>query len=134
LPDVRCADARSAKIGSPDGVTRCFKVSAYKVEPSKTILARNLLPKDDWRLALTDEVVECGPQVPLVSKPAAFACRGERLARTGSGPHRTALGPSRETEGERPASDPGEEMALSVLGEFCGGDVLNGSFIHNSDW
>jgi hypothetical protein len=41
----------------------------YKVQPGKPILARNLLSKYDWRLALADEVVECGPQVPLVSKP-----------------------------------------------------------------
>jgi hypothetical protein len=47
LSDVRCADARSAKIRSPNGVTRCFKVSAYKVEPPKAIFARNLLSKDD---------------------------------------------------------------------------------------
>jgi hypothetical protein len=77
-----------------------LEVSAYKVEPCEAILARNLFSKDNWRLTLADEVVECGPEVPLVIKPAAFACRGERLARTGSGPHRTVLGPSCETEGE----------------------------------
>jgi hypothetical protein len=94
LSDVRRTDARSAQIGCPSGVARCFQVSAYKVEPSKTVLARNLLSKDDWRAALADEVVECGPQVPLVSKPNAFACRGERLTRAATCPHWSLVRPS----------------------------------------
>ena len=75
---MRRPDARSAKIDRPAGVIRSFQVSLYKVEPSKAVLARNLFTKDDWRAALADEVVEGGPEVPLVSKPAAFACRAER--------------------------------------------------------
>jgi hypothetical protein len=61
LSDVRCADARSAQIGSPCGVARGFQVSAYKVEPREAVLAGNLLAKDDWRAALADEPVERGP-------------------------------------------------------------------------
>jgi len=79
---MRRTDARSAEINRPAGVARCFQVSAYKVEPTKAVFACNLLTKDDWRLALADEVVERGPQVPLIIKPCAFACRAERLART----------------------------------------------------
>lgn len=47
LADVRRADARSAQICNPDGVTRVFQVSAYKVEPRESVLTRNLLAKND---------------------------------------------------------------------------------------
>ena len=33
LADMRCAKARSAQIRRPDGVTRVFQVSRYKIEP-----------------------------------------------------------------------------------------------------
>lgn len=33
LPDVRRADARSAQIGSPDGISQCFQISSYSGEP-----------------------------------------------------------------------------------------------------
>lgn len=61
LPDVRGADARSAQIGSPDGVTLAFQVSVNKVEPTEAVLARNLLSKDRCRSALADEMEERGP-------------------------------------------------------------------------
>ena len=77
---MRSPDARSAQIGSPDGVTRVFQVSVNKVEPREAVLARNLLSKHRCRPALADEIEERGPQVPLVSEPAAAACRAERLA------------------------------------------------------
>jgi hypothetical protein len=58
---MRCAEARSAGIDRPEGVTRAFQVILYKVEPSKAVFARNLLAKDDWRAALLDEVEPRGP-------------------------------------------------------------------------
>ena len=61
LADVRGTDARSAGIDSPEGVTLSFHVRRYKVEPRESILARNLLPNDDWRAADADEVVEGWP-------------------------------------------------------------------------
>jgi hypothetical protein len=125
LSDMRRADARSAQIRSPDGVARGFHVSVYKVEPAEAVLARNLLSKDDCRLALADEVVPMRPQVPLVSNPRSSACRAERLARTGSGPNRAVVGPSCEPEGEAPAADPREEVALSVS--------TQSSWVHVSD-
>jgi hypothetical protein len=82
LPDMRRADARSAEIDRPAGVARVFQVSVYKVEPTKAVFACNLFTKDNVRAALADEVVERGPQVPLIIKPCSFACRAERLART----------------------------------------------------
>jgi hypothetical protein len=75
LPDVRSADARSAEIERPAGVTRSFQVSLNKVEPSEASLGRNLLSKDHARSALADEPEPSGPEVALVVKPAAFACR-----------------------------------------------------------
>jgi len=58
---MRRTEARSANIRRPNGVTRSFQVSLYKVEPSKSVLARNLLAKHDVRLALADEVIERWP-------------------------------------------------------------------------
>lgn len=72
---MRRTDARSAGIHSPAGVARRFHVSLYKVEPCKAVTACNLLAKDCDRPALADEVVESGPQVPLVRSPLSFACR-----------------------------------------------------------
>jgi hypothetical protein len=57
LPDVRRADARSAKIDLPEGVTRRFHVSLNKVDPRKSRLCCNLLSNNSDRLALADEVV-----------------------------------------------------------------------------
>jgi hypothetical protein len=47
LSDVRGADARSAEILRPAGVTLGFQVSEYVVEPSKPKAARNLLSSND---------------------------------------------------------------------------------------
>jgi hypothetical protein len=79
-------------------------------------------------------VIERGPQVPLVSKPASFACRGERLARAGSGPDWPVLWPSGEAERKAPPADPGEEVALGITAQLVLADVFNGSFVHNSGW
>jgi hypothetical protein len=82
LADVRRTDARSAEIDRPAGVSRCFQVRLYKVEPTEAVFACNLFTKDNVRAALADEVVEGWPQVPLIIKPCSFACRAERLTRT----------------------------------------------------
>jgi len=81
VADVRGADARRRKRDTPEGVTQGFQVSLYKVDPRIRVFARNLLSSDLCRSELIDEVVEGGPEVPLVSKPSCFACRAERLAR-----------------------------------------------------
>ena len=61
ISDVRRTDARSLERDTPEGVAHAFHVSVYKVDPSIDSLARNLLSKDDWRLALRDEVLPGGP-------------------------------------------------------------------------
>jgi len=132
LSDMRRADARSAQICRPDGVARGFHVSTYKVEPTEAVLARNLLSKDDCRLALADEVVPMRPEVPLVSNPRSSACRAERLARTGSRPNRAVVGPSGEAQAEAPAADPCEEVALSVSTQSIWVHVSDVGLIHIS--
>jgi hypothetical protein len=64
LSDVRAAEARSAQIARPEGVTRCFHVSRYKIEPVES--RRNLFSKDDWRTALRDKVEPGRPEVSLI--------------------------------------------------------------------
>jgi hypothetical protein len=125
LPDVRCADARSAQIGRPDGVTLAFQVRRNKIEPGKARGARNLLSKDRWRAADADEMVPEGPEVAVIGKPAARACLGERLARTASSPYRAISGPGSKPQSDAPAADAGEEVALSVGSEVAGANVPN---------
>jgi hypothetical protein len=104
----------------------------YKVEPLKAVAACNLLAKDDWRAALADEPVERGPKVPLVSKPAAFACRTERLARAASGPDGSVVRPPGKSQGSTPDADAGKKVALGISGKFIWSDIFNGSFIYHS--
>src|SRR5690606_29187721 len=61
LSDMRRTEARSAGIDRPAGVARSFQVSLYKVEPAKSVFARNLLAKDDWRAAVFNKPVEVRP-------------------------------------------------------------------------
>lgn len=129
---MRGATARRAGIDSPEGVARCFHVSRYKVEPAEAVLARNLLSKNVVRTALADEVEEGGPKVPLIIKPAAFACRAERLAWTRSGPHRTIIRPAGETERVGPDSDAGEEVALSKSRKLIWLDIGNAPLVHDA--
>jgi hypothetical protein len=58
---VRRTDARRRERDTPEGVTQGFHISVYKVDPIIDSFARNLLSKDDCRLADFDEVVEGGP-------------------------------------------------------------------------
>ena len=97
LTDVRGTDARSWDTDRRAGVTDSFQVVLYKVEPAMLNRCFNLLTKDDWRLALADEVVEGWPKVPLVSKPELSACRAERLTGRRSSPSRALIRPICET-------------------------------------
>ena len=117
VADVRRTDARRRERDTPKGVTQGFQVSVYKVDPRLDSFARNLLSKDDCRAALFDEMLEGRPEVPLVIKPSTFACRAERLARTGAGPNRSIVRPTRTSQGKAPNANAGEEMALGKTGE-----------------
>jgi hypothetical protein len=125
IADVWRADARRRKRDRPEGVTQGFQVSLYKVDPHICAFASNLFSKDDCRAALADEMEPVWPKVPLVSEPASFACRGERLAGTGAGPDRAAIGPTGSTERVRPDADAGEEMALDEPSEFRRSNIDN---------
>ncbi|MBB5543572.1 hypothetical protein GGD70_003887 [Paraburkholderia fungorum] len=130
IADVRSTDARRRERDTPDGVTHRFQVSLNKVDPRVDVLARNLFSKDDWRPALADEPCPSGPKVPLVSKPSAFACRAERLARTGTGPNRSIVRPASESKRVRPDTDSGEEMALGESEKVVWSDIFNAPFIN----
>lgn len=130
LSDVRRADTTCCKIGNPKGVIFRRQVSVNKVEPNLASLAGNLLAKDRCRLFDSDEMVPVWPEVPLVSKPAAFARRGERLARTRASPYFSISGKIGKRESVGPAADAGEEVALPVGFEIVGGNVENGACIY----
>jgi len=68
--------------------------------------------------------------VPLVSKPLSLACRGERLARAGTGPRGAVVGPSGASEGVGPDADPGEEVALNIPGKVAWSDILDAPIVH----
>jgi hypothetical protein len=70
--------------------------------------------------------------VPLVSKPAAAACLGERLARTASRPKRSIRWDICERKSEGPAADPSEEVALGEGSEFTGFDVTDVSLVDDA--
>jgi hypothetical protein len=130
LADVRAVEARSAQITRPEGVVRPFHVSRYKIEPAKSVLARNLFSSNDWRSKLGDEPMPVRPKVPLVSKPTASACRAERLAGATAGPDGPVVSPSGVSQRVAPDADPGEEMALNVAPEVVWLNVTKVPFIH----
>jgi hypothetical protein len=132
VSDVRSTDARSREYERRAGVVAVFQVSLYKVEPSEAVLSFNLLTKDRSRAALLDEMVERGPEVPLVSKPSSFACLGERLARTGASPNRSVVAPSGSPKGVAPNADAGEEVALRETAQVAWEDILDASLVNDS--
>jgi hypothetical protein len=62
---------------------------------------------------LGDEGEPVRPEMTLVGAPLPPAGGAERLTRAGAGPDLPAGGPAGEAEGERPAADAGEEVALA---------------------
>lgn len=133
LTDVRRTEARRAGINRPCGVTLCLQVREYKVDPSESVFACNLFAKNDDRFALFDEVVECWPQVPLVIKPSAFACRAERLARAGTSPNRSVVTPPGLSQCVAPHSAAGKKVALGKSAQVAGVHIFNAPFI-NDTW
>jgi hypothetical protein len=132
LTDMRRTEARRAGIRRPEGVARSFQVRLNKIEPSESVLARNLFAKDDVRSALADEMVECGPKVPLVSKSAAFACRGERLARARTCPDICRVGDPRTAEPVGPDSNAREQMDLIEACQVSRSKINDRSAIDNT--
>jgi hypothetical protein len=132
LPCVGRADARSAQIRRPDGVTASLQVSENNVEPPEAILARNLLSKEDWRATLLDECEPCWPKMSRVENSAPLARIAERLAGARSGPDVGVIGDPCESQRGGPSADPSEEVPLSRPCNVCCGEVVDGSAIDSS--
>jgi hypothetical protein len=130
VTDVRRTDARSRESERPDGKSQAFQVSVYKVEPRRRVTACNLFANDRDRSALLDKPVPCGPKVPLVVKPSAFACRAERLAGAASCPDSPFVIPPGESQSARPDADAGEEVALGVASQIVRSDIFNTPFVN----
>jgi hypothetical protein len=121
LSDVRRAEARSAQIGGPDGITQRFQVNAYSIEPFASKSTRSLFAKQCCRSSLGDESKKLRPEGPLVRRAFALAGRGVRLARTTPRPHFPSGGPSGQSNGKRPSANSPEPMlfpeALDVIAD-----------------
>jgi len=130
LSPVRRSDARSAQIGSPAGISQSFQVKANSGEPFTSIRARNLLAKHRCRSALGDEAVKSGPKVALVGVALSLASARKRLTRTGTGPDSGNAFESCPSQGERPATDPGEEVALVESGKVAWLDFTDAPFVN----
>ena len=91
---------------------------------------RNLLPKNDWRLALADEPEPSRPEVARVSESESFAGCREGRAGTGASPAGSVVGPTRLTEREAPEAASSEEMALGVAQKVGGCDIGNAPLVH----
>jgi hypothetical protein len=70
--------------------------------------------------------------VPLVIKPIAFACRAERLARATASPDGAITRPSGKVEGECPATEAREEVALGIPGKIIWGDFFDAPRVHET--
>jgi hypothetical protein len=127
---VWSADARSAQIGGPEGISHSFQVSAYSGEPFPAILVRNLLSSDHWRVALGDEAVKSGPEVSLIGMASARSSARKRLTRTGTAPDGSGVGPSSEPKSKWPSADSSEEMALDIALEVIRSDIDNAPFVN----
>jgi hypothetical protein len=112
LANVGSADARSAQIGTPEGISITLQVSTNSGEPLPAILSRNLFSKDRCRAALGDEAVKSGPEVSFVDMALPESRDRKRLTWTASGPDGSIVGPSRRSEGMAPDADSGEEVML----------------------
>jgi hypothetical protein len=125
LPDVRSADARSAGIETPAGVSLVIQVRSYKVEPREAVKARYLFAKDCDRSSCFDESKPSWPKVPRIVERFAFAGRAEGLTGAGASPDFAVVGPSGEPECVTPNSNTAEEMALGVASQIVGLNIEN---------
>jgi len=133
LPLVRRADARSAQIGGPHGISRSLQVTAHSGDPFEPSRARNLLCKEHWRSALGDEPEKSGPKMPWIMFASSRTGGAERLAGRRSSPDLQVVGPPGPFQSEGPAAQAREEMVVPTLfGESRRFDFLNGPAIHDS--
>ena len=129
---MRGADARSAQICRPNGVTLVFQVSRYSVEPRESKRAANLFSKHHCRRALAYEVCPHSEEVSVVDGFAPAVSNAKRLTRAASGPDRTLIRPPGEPECIGPPSNAGEEMGLGIVPEVVGSHVDDASLVNIS--
>lgn len=77
---MRRPNACRCNISGPNGVTNFFQRSSYSSEPYESIRSRNLLSKNDCRLAVADESVELGPEVSRIGIPSMFAVDADEVS------------------------------------------------------
>ncbi|MFK3857789.1 hypothetical protein, partial [Agrobacterium pusense] len=68
--------------------------------------------------------------MPLVIKPASFACRAERLARAGHGPDWPVVGPSGAAQTVGPDADPCEKVTLRVFSKVIWSNIDDTPGVH----
>lgn len=95
---------------------------------------RNLLSINSCRAELSGEAKEGRPEVSIVCPTFFFSGFAERLAWRRGCPNRSVAGPSGESEGARPSSNSGEEMALDISGDIGGFDIGDAPFIDVAFW
>jgi hypothetical protein len=122
--------ARGLQWDCPHGVTQGFQVTSHEMDPVRR--ARNLFSKHDWRLSLGDKAAEFRPEMAFVFEPFLLARNRERLTGATTCPNRSIIGPTGSPEGEAPASDSGEEMALGKSGEVARSNISNIPFVNDT--
>lgn len=120
-----CAEGMCAGIDRPAGVTRTFHVVRQSVEPSKRVLASNLLANDQVRSALAAEAKHLGPQVALVGCPFPLTGSAKGLARTGAGPDAEVVRDTSSAKSQAPDSHAREQMHLPESSEVIGSNIDN---------
>lgn len=108
---MRETEGTTRQISTPAGISTCFQISPNAGEPFLAVLACNLLSKDSWRTALSDEAVKSGPEVSFVGMALSLSSDRKRLTGTGAGPD-GPIAPSCELERVCPPADASEEMCL----------------------
>jgi hypothetical protein len=129
LSDVRRTEARRAQIDRPEGIARRFHVSLYKVEPSKSVRARNLFANCHDRSERRSEGFEHGPKMSFVFDAFALTGRAPWLAGEAGGPERTPVWPSGLAGRVAPDAETGEEMTLPKPGKVSCPDFPNVALI-----
>jgi hypothetical protein len=79
---------------------------------------------DGWPHSL-DEPEHFRPKVSVIGNAALLAGDTEGLARRRPSPNRPVIRPTSQAAGKRPATDPGEEMALSKSSDISSRNIDN---------
>lgn len=115
--------ARGFHRQAPHGVAQGTQITSHKSEPFRR--ARNLLSKDDCRVALADKLSPDRPEVAVVVEAFLITGEAEGLAGARASPNRSIVSPTGRPEGVRPSANPGEEVALRVGPKVIGSDINN---------